>query len=157
MLDVSHFRKYVVRPALHHIGMYSEAAENLIVGTAVQESRLTYLHQKGGGPALGIYQIEPATHKDVWDNYLGFRPELAGRVRGVASQQEFVSAPDHDLVFNLWYATIIARIIYRRAKPPLPDADDILGLAAYWKDYYNSALGAGTKPEFILNYRTYVG
>ena len=49
-LNAQQLRTLVVRPALQAIGAWSPAAENLVMGTAGQESRLTHLHQLGGGP-----------------------------------------------------------------------------------------------------------
>jgi len=156
MLDIDQFREAVIRPTLHYLGLHSTAAENLLLGTAVQESRLKYLKQIGGGPALGVFQIEPATHKDVWDNFLEFRPDLASKVRGIASQRTFFKNADSELMFNLRYSAAIARLIYLRAPAKLPRYDDIEGLARYWKTYYNTTLGAGTTAEFILNYREHI-
>ena len=68
MLDIPQFRANIIRPVLLVIGGESRAAENLILGTALQESNLRYLRQLGDGPARGVYQMEPATHDDIWDN-----------------------------------------------------------------------------------------
>ena len=53
--------------------MYSPVAENLIMGTAAQESGFTYIKQLGGGPALGMFQVEPATAEDILFRYLKIR------------------------------------------------------------------------------------
>lgn len=55
------FRIEIVRPALVTIDLYSDAAENLVMGTAAQESHLDYVKQSGNGPALSLFQMEPAT------------------------------------------------------------------------------------------------
>ena len=102
------------------------------------------LHQVDG-PALGIFQIEPATHADVWANYLAYRENLAGRVASLASEQPRLD----QLVWNLAYATAIARLIYYRRPEPLPAADDLAGLARYWKAHFNTALGAGSVEDFL--------
>ena len=63
-LNLDHFRADVIQPTLAHLDgddaprFQGLAAENLLLGTALVESGLHYLHQLGGGPALGIYQIE---------------------------------------------------------------------------------------------------
>ncbi|MEE8501003.1 MAG: hypothetical protein V3S27_10560 [Kiloniellales bacterium] len=145
MLDPGQFRRLVVRPALQAIGLCSPAAERLLLGTALTESGLTWLAQKGGGPALGIFQIEPATHADVWTNYLAYRENLASRVASLASEQPRLG----QLVWNLAYATAIARLIYYRRPEPLPAAADLAGLARYWKAHFNSALGAGSAEDFL--------
>jgi hypothetical protein len=76
MLSVSSIRTQVIYPALNKMGMWSEAAGELVLGTAIVESNLTYLKQHGEGPALGLWQVEPATHEDLYANYLNFRPEM---------------------------------------------------------------------------------
>lgn len=141
-VDVGQLRTLVVRPALHYIELWSQAAENLVVGTALTESHGEFLRQLGGGPALGLWQMEPATHTDIWDNYLAFKDELADRVRGLQT----VRADDfhEELVGNLFYAAAMCRVHYRRVKAPLPSSDDANGLASYWKRHYNTPAGAGT-------------
>ena len=57
------------------------------------------------------------------------------------------------LIWDLRYAAIMCRIHYRRIKAALPDGDDVWALAHYWKDRYNTHLGAGTVQEFVNNYR----
>jgi len=153
MINVEQHRKLIVRPVLEHLGMYSLAAENLIIGTAAHESRLEYLAQIKG-PALGVYQCEPATHQDIWDEYLAYRADLASKVRALASQHWFEQNPDRELIGNLPYATAICRIHYRRIKQPLPAPDDLWGLANYWKAHYNTALGRGTVEQFYNHYPT---
>ena len=150
MIDPRHFRELVIRPTLQNLGLWSPAAENLLLGTAIQESGLVYLKQIGGGPALGVYQIEPATHDDVWRNYLAFRQDLKRRAMDVSTNR-WSGTPQ--LVTNLAYATAIARIIYRRVPEPLPPPGDIEGMGAYWKQYFNTPAGRGTAAQFILNYR----
>ena len=152
MLDIGQFTDHVIQPALETLGLYSKAAEQLLLGTALQESRLTYLRQVGGGPALGLFQMEPATHDDIWHNYLDYRPELASRV------SILVSVPiAQSLTANMWYAAAMARVHYRRVPAPLPEEGDIEAMAAYWKQHYNSQLGAGQEHEFVANWERYAG
>ncbi len=145
MLDPDQFLTYVVRPSLDSIGLWSEAAERLLLGTAITESELTWLRQREDGPARGVYQIEPATHDDIWANYLAYRDGLANRVARLAGQR-----PRHEqLTWNLGYATAIARLVFYRRPEPLPQADDLAGLARYWKAHFNTALGAGSAEDFL--------
>lgn len=153
MIHPEQLRQLIVRPALDTLGLWSRAAENLVVGTAAAESGLKYLAQLGG-PALGIFQCEPATHSDLWCSYLDFRPELAAKVMVAAGRgTKTPRLPPHDwLVFNLRYAAAICRVHYLRVPHPLPAADDVEGLARYWKAHYNTALGAGTVEHFVNAY-----
>jgi len=152
MINVDEFRVEIVRPILwsfDHQIPYSKAAENLLVGTALHESGLVHLKQLADGPALGFYQIEPATHEDVMENFLRYRDNLCHIVTNYASvQQDYLS----QLQTNLAYATIIARLIYYRVPEALPEADDIEALAKYWKQHYNTPAGKGTAHEWRLKY-----
>ncbi|MHC5804382.1 hypothetical protein ACYTX7_09245, partial [Streptococcus pyogenes] len=75
-MDAKQLKVLVIGPTLKTIGLYSEAADQLILGTIFQESRAKYLKQLGNGPALGVIQMEPNTYNDIWDNYLKYKPEL---------------------------------------------------------------------------------
>lgn len=154
MLDIDQFRTLIVVPTLVKMELHSRAAENLLMGTAMQESTLRYIKQIGGGPALGIYQMEPATHDDIWKNYLAHRPALAAGVNlfkaaGVSDLEQ--------LVGNLSYATAMCRVHYYRQPDPLPQYDDVAGMAAYWKKHYNTPQGKGTEAEFIERYYANLG
>ena len=152
MIDPQQFRARVIRPTLDYLGMWSPAAENLLIGTALVESNLSALVQAGGGPALGVYQIEPATHDDVLVNFLGHREPLDRCVRELAGGIPPGALATEQLVVNLGYATAIARLIYYRRPEPLPDASDAEALGLYWKQHYNTPLGAGDPAEFVRRY-----
>lgn len=162
-LDPRQLRDLVVRPALEHIGLWSLAAEQLVMGTAAQESRLTYLAQVGGGPALGLWQMEPATHLDIWANFLRFRKDLRRHVIGLlapgvpaaltAAADPTVAPGPMALVLNLSYAAAMCRVHYYRSKAALPAEGDVAGMAKRWKSSYNSAAGAGKPEEFMRNWR----
>lgn len=147
-LDAGQLRMYVVRPVLQVMGAWGQPAEDLVMGTAAQESRLQYLRQLGGGPALGLWQMEPATHEDIWNNYLEPKPQLRINVLGAAGC--YVRPTAEALVYNLRYAAAMCRVHYLRAPGTIPA--DRPGQAAYWKRHYNTPLGAGTEAEYIRNY-----
>ena len=79
-MPASQIRSLVIKPALTKINLWSRSAEELILGTAIVESGLTYLKQHGDGPALGLWQVEPATHEDLYTNFLNYRPELGSKL-----------------------------------------------------------------------------
>lgn len=148
-IDPSQLRELIIRPTLLQLGMYSDAAVSLVLGTAMHESHLSYLKQIGGGPALGLWQMEPNTHDDIWANFLKYRTDLADTAKFIAGD---VKPSANHLIGNLWYACAMARIQYRRVSEPLPSntPDD---LTAFWKKHYNTELGAGTitqaRPNFV--------
>ena len=151
-MDPKHLRLYIVRPALESIGMHSPAAENLVLGTAAQESKFRWVRQHGNGPALGLFQMEPATHGDIWSSYLRYKPTLGTRIRK-AIQIGILSRPEADrLMWDFRYAAIMCRVHYRRVKDPLPDEHDVWAMGHYWKDFYNTHHGRGTVEEFVDSY-----
>ena len=108
--------------------------------------------QEDGGPALGIWQMEPATHDDVWKNFLAFHSQLATAVRGWAVLP-IVNPPQADqLPGNLYYACAMARVQYYRSPDPLPAVGDVDGQAAYYLRVYNAG-GKATVAEFVANWR----
>ena len=150
-LDKGQFTELVIIPALESLQLNSKAAQELLLGTAIQESGLRYLHQLGDGPALGLFQMEPATHDDIWENYLAYRATLAQKIPGTGGSA--IRRKAVEMVGNLWYAAGMCRVHYLRAPEPLPEAGDLEGQAAYWKKWYNTAQGAGTVEHYIRNWR----
>ncbi len=147
MPTAQEFLTNVIRPVLTEIGLHSPAAEQLLLGTAIQESDLVHRRQLGGGPGRGYYQMEPNTHNDIWENYLRYRGQHAAKIMALLPR------PDADKIAELEnndrYATGMARIHYLRVPASLPQENDIQAMANYWKQYYNTPLGAGTPEQFV--------
>lgn len=152
MIDPAQFLTSIIRPALEVLDLGGTAAEELLLGTAIQESRLTYLRQLGNGPALGVFQMEPATHDSLWEHFLKYRGGLASQVRVLCGTPSPMA-----MVGNLWYAAAMARIKYFADKHLLPAAGDLAGQATYWKRVYNTRLGKGTEAEYIKNWTRVMG
>ena len=143
MINPNHFRIYVVRPTLVIMDMHSKAAENLLVGTAITESHLTFLKQHGSGPACGVFQIEPTTALDVM-RYVASKPKI--------QLPRYTGELEYALKVDLGFQTQVARLKYWMQPEPLPHEDNIMGLAEYWKTYYNTPKGAGQVEDFVLKY-----
>ncbi len=141
----------VVRPTLNTIGLGGIPAEQQMVGTALQESGLRSRHQIGGGPAIGLDEMETATHDDCWTNYLRYHPVLAGKIRSLLPQIPAEVAPSaEDMRENDAYACAMARVKYLRDPAPIPT--DLDGQAAFYKRVYNGP-GKATAQEYIDNWR----
>lgn len=158
MIEARHLVTEVIRPALKRLDAHSVAAEMLVLGTACQESRCgQYLKQLGDGPALGIFQMEPATHRDIWENFLAWKLKLKDKLYSLippAAQQ--AGPPDPRLMtWNLQYAAAMCRLHYLRVKDPVPLA--VEQQAQYWKTHYNTSQGAGTASEYISNWNRFAG
>ena len=158
MLDISQLRTYVIRPTLQFMGMWTQVGEDLVTGTAIQESKATYLHQLGAGPALGIFQMEVATHDDCWTNFINFRSDIKDKLVQLVMNGgncPMFQIPAQEMTGNLFYAAAMCRIRYKRAPAGFPQPGDIQGLADYWKQWYNTPQGAGTADEFLNNYNQF--
>ncbi len=163
-MDYKHLTEVIIQPVLKHMGLYSLAAERLVLYTACQESHLKWLKQlgmkgigEGSNLALGIYQMERNTHDDCWLNFLNHKKDLAKAVRHFEIEGLYDDDNFLEMAGNLYYATAMCRIKYFRVKEKLPAADDLVGLARYWKRYYNTYLGAGTVEEFVRHARQFGG
>ncbi|MBL1293061.1 MAG: hypothetical protein COB61_004230 [Thiotrichales bacterium] len=157
-IAVQQYREHIVTPVLKWLGMYSESAVRLVMGTAATESHFDFIKQIGGGPALGRYQMEPATHDDIWDNYLRYKPALRDKILYGVGALFDQDVPRHRLLTGSdYYATAMCRLHYRRVKAALPDHDNIEQLANYWKQHYNTYKGKGSVNKFVDDYFRYVG
>ncbi|MGO9998994.1 MAG: hypothetical protein ACLPKW_14820 [Acetobacteraceae bacterium] len=158
MIRPAQLRDDVIRPVLaslaplqaDQMGQAQENVVELLLGTAMQESHCgDYLAQRGG-PALGVWQMEPATEKDCWSNFLNSRPALSVPVARLV-----VQGIDRTLQLagNLYYACAMARVRYMRSQDPLPATGDINAQAAYYLKNYNAG-GRATIDEYLENWHT---
>lgn len=155
MFNHRHIREALIRPALNDLIMYSEAAEELIIATLAQETLGGCYVKQIRGPALGIYQMEPATYDSLWAHYISQDLTLAARI--LNSCQYLQRPPCEHLIWNLKLATMMTRIHYRQIREALPKKDDVEGLWRYYKQYYNSNLGSATREQFMRNYDQMMG
>jgi hypothetical protein len=151
-MNIDQLRGLVIKPTLKHLGLWSPAAENLVLGTALVESKAEYLQQING-PALGLWQMEPATHDDIWANFLHYRKDLAAKVAELTTPAEITGGAT-EMIGNLYYACAMCRLLYRRVRELLPDAKDAEGMASFYKRFYNTPLGKSSVekalPHFII-------
>jgi hypothetical protein len=164
MIDNRQLRSLIIQPVLKGLSLYSLEAEDLLVGTCAQETLgISFLMQKTEENyydalkrnlfALGIYQMEPRTHDDIWKSYLPAHPKLSSDLMQVCCFSRLPSS--HMLVYNLFYATAMARIFYKRAPEPIPKTLELQ--AEYYKTYWNTSQGAATVEQYISNYNRITG
>jgi hypothetical protein len=162
MIKCSDIRAHIIPTALTSVGLYSRDVGELLICTMAQETiGGTYLSQTNG-PAVGIYEMEPKTYTDL----LGW----AGRQTNNAAESaihligqptsKYCACSFEDMIGNLYYATIMARLFYLRAeiqdKVTIPAHTDINGLWGMYKKYWNTMAGKATQEEFLHNYNNYV-
>lgn len=154
MIKHSQLREHIIRPTLKEFGMYSMEAEELLIATCAHESLGGSYLKQVSGPALGIYQMEPITHDDIWSSYLYYQPVIKLKIY---EKLQITSAPSSErLVYDLKYATIMARIHYYRISEGLPHYEIIESIFTYYKKYYNTINGSANLLDFIEHYRRYL-
>ncbi|MAO22632.1 MAG: hypothetical protein CMJ25_17935 [Phycisphaerae bacterium] len=131
----------------------SDGAVQLVLETGLVESRYKYLRQLGDGPARSFWQVEPATAVDNLQHYLKHRKKLMSKCAEVSlvdlmHWQTFEESLWSDILEKNLAASIIhCRVKYWRVPKSMPSS--LEGRAKYWKQYYNSGLGAGSEEKYI--------
>ena len=120
-LDATQLWQMVIKPALEKLRLWSTAAEEQVLGTAIVESALINLRQHGGGSALGLWQVESKTYDDLYTNYLSYRQKLGPRLMELRSPALNMS---ENLASNLMYGSAVSRLCYYRQPEALPVAGD---------------------------------
>jgi hypothetical protein len=113
-INARELNDYVIRPALVALDECSQFAECYLLKLASKESDYgEHLIASRASEGIGIYAISPESHTALWDKYLAFQPDLASKVRGLASQRAFLENPHAELATNLVYASAIAWLLTR--------------------------------------------
>jgi len=135
------FRNLIER-VLDEKKMRSDAAVNLLLGTAAQESGFGTFLRQINGPARGVFQCESATFGDLLLRYWN-------KFSFPIGDWKF-----EELEWDLRKAIIMARLKYYSCPGPIPDT--LQGQAEYYKKWYNTPLGAATIQEYLDNWKKYV-
>ena len=121
-VTAEHLRDHVIRPTLQYLGTWSAASEEFLLDIAINAPDLGLFSARNEG--LGLFHITAAQHRDLWDRYLAFNPDIASKVRGLASQRAFLTNPDSELQTNLSYCTAIAWLLHLRSGRLLEESED---------------------------------
>ncbi len=114
------------------------SAVELLIMIAAHESGLFKYVQQVNGPALGLFQMEPATYKEVRE-YMNRSSKRFEAIKG--------SSPER-MVIDVRYAVGMARIFLMRFPEALPCATDPQGMARYAKKYWNTEAGKATVSDY---------
>ena len=136
----------IIEWGLKEMDLYSEDAVDLVYKTGNAETGYRHLKQMGGGPAIGFWQVEPATLIDIMDNYVKYRPELEKRLKSLGFSRNGIETR---VMANIALQAVFCRLKYKRDKYALPKSNDLKGQAKYWKRVYNTHLGKGTIEHFM--------
>ena len=152
MMTPRQFVEGIIRPANEALGLGSAEAEQIMLGTALQESGLRNIPQEHG-PALGYFQDEPEDFNDLFKNFLEYQPMLEERLLSLLPAHIMPSSAD--LIPYPIFAAGVCRLHYKRAPGALPLT--LEEQAAYYKQHYNTAGGAATTQEYLTKWNSIVG
>lgn len=158
MINTNHLLR-VIRSTLQKFdelggAKYSEEAVQLLLMIAAHESeRGTYLYQLNDGPALGIYQHEPETIRDIYRELISKNRTLDFAVSKFTPGTKSLQGKDFTEIAatDLRYATVLARCHFMRFKEPIPTTEIQLG--EYAKKYWNTTEGAASIADYVHAYR----
>ena len=132
----------------------------LMVGTVATESAFRHRRQIGGGPALGLFQIEPDTAAGIYMSYLRYNPDRYQRMMricfGLGSAPFFVpEIGDMEELLRLYddYSACLARLNYLRWPEAIPKS--LAGQAAYYKKYHNTVAGKGSVEKYLRDWEAH--
>ena len=154
MINHSQLRELIIKPTLDKLVMNSDAAVELLLFTcAVESDGGSYLKQIKG-PALGIYQMEPATYNDIWQNFIRLDNNLL--LQFGIHFGAYRMPPEERLIYDLEFATAMARVHYRRVPKALPDAKIPNDIWEYYKKYYNTRQGSADRSRCLAAYEKFI-
>jgi hypothetical protein len=131
--------------ALKLWGLHSDAAVELLAMICAHESHGgKYRRQIGGGPALGIFQIEPPTHNDVWNRS---RSISANALKAGFKRDKNKMAESDE------YSIFVARHIIMLDPKPIPTEPDAM---AFWcKKRWNTDEGKATADKYLNDWQAW--
>lgn len=137
------FHKFIatVHNVTRKIDAYSNGFNLASAMVVAHESKGgTYWEQQGGGPALGIIQMEPWVHDDVWKH--------SDNIHKWAKKLGYIENVDL-LRTSITYNILMMRSRFAMDTNPFPN--DMLSMAEYLNNFWNGGdLGKAT-PEKYLN------
>ena len=147
-MDAQQLHDYIIKPTLEYMGenYNSKNARFLLLCTAAIESNCGYYIKQVGGPALGIWQMEPDTYNDIIDNCDAINEsniKFYNKIHGLWGYGIV-----HALISHPMYACAMARLKYSMDKELLPDSENFRAVYNYYKRIYNTPAGASTYEKF---------
>jgi hypothetical protein len=143
-INAADFRQWIINPALTVLAPAgiptSQTAADLLMATAAIETDLGTWLTQCGGPALGVFQIEPQPLADLVAS-------LTPAEHAVLAQIKTLQPWATQIVSNLLLAAAVCRLFYWRVSAPLPP-HTLAGLWGYYKQWWNTPSGAAIEADF---------
>ena len=154
-MDAQQLHDLIIKPTLEYMNgnYYSKDAAFLLLCTAAIESNCGHYIKQVNGPALGIWQMEPNTLHDIYDNCDAIVTNHTEMYKKLDSIDLFDATSSEELeqslVISPMYACAMSRLKYSMDSEALPDHKDIGAVYRYYKRIYNTPLGASTDVKFF--------
>lgn len=133
-------------------------ARNLLLATAIMESDLRARFQDSVGDAIGLFQVEYGTYRDLWRRAIRYKhPELYKAMRRHFGDAENGEIKFEDLQRNDIVGAMFARIKYFESGRKIPPSDDTAAQAKLYKEVYNTSAGRGDVSVFEKKKRAKLG
>ena len=157
------FRPHELAWLISHVciqlfGDIERAELEQILGIAAVESGLIHRRQIGGGPARGLWQMEPGSAKSLFDNSLVHNTIRHRKLMRLWLNLDIPhdwSPSLEDLAWHLEhndrFACAMARLYLTQFPEPLPKT--LEDQAATWKAQYNTRRGKGTVKGYMAAWR----
>lgn len=152
-LNLVQVKELVVRPVLTKLNLGGETAVNLVFGTALVETHLSwirqYLSRKDvlNGTGRGLWQLEPATIDWLYNDLMA-RPKHNARLRIIKSLYMTGENLHQQMITNMSLGAIFCRFKYLSSSSPMckNNANDMY---EYHKRIYNAG-GAATDKNIAI-------
>ena len=147
-MNAQQLLNHIIKPTLGYMGgnYDSKNAQMLLLATAAIESKCGHYIKQVNGPALGIWQMEPATHDDIILNCDALKSSAyQDRIDDLIVNLK--NGTDYELISPA-YACAMARLKYSMDSELLPKFNDREAIYKYYKRIYNTELGASTWLKF---------
>ena len=154
-MNKTQLEELVVKPTIQEIpkGYSDEALLAMMMIIAHESLRGKYLKQVGG-PALSIYQMEPATYHSIW--------KFGDSIWDNALKLGFITTLDFNpcnktypkperMIYDLRFATFMAR--QRLFMKPKKIPKGMGAISRYLKENWNSSLGAADDLSYMKDYK----
>jgi len=142
-LNKKQLKERVIEPTLKQLGLYSSDAVELLLMIAAHESVKGEYIAQITGPARGIYQMEGATHNDIIKWLKANKPVIYAQISLLVTE-----VSTDMMMYDLRYATAMARVFFLRFPEALPSGSDVDAMAAYAKRRWNTSAGKATPADY---------
>src|SRR5271156_932006 len=143
MLNVNQLRDLIVKPVLLDLVAFSEDALELLLFTCAVESVGGTFLKKSKGSALGIFCMRPNTYNHLWQTYIFKKSDILTKL--ISNFNINQMPPEDRMIYDLRFATAMARIFYMTINETIPNNNDIDAMWDYYTKYYNKDTASSEK------------